>query len=420
MLIDGDDHIWGIDHGLCFAAEFKLRTVIWEFGGEPIDPALLEAMPADRRRVPLEIATLLADDEVEALQERAQWVAANPAFPVDQSGRRYPWPMVVSDVDDLIHRADLDGLVRMVDTVCADAPTGRRCSSCATAVAPQLATAGSSGRRRRSPNTGSRCGRPPSGRRRCSTRTAAGSRSVRSPRWSPNGTSSPISGPHLPQSPRLRFHRPRMCAARPGRRCGHGEPAGDPVRTAIVGAGVLPRRVQRRRRHCAGTATSDRRAEFATVPADVGEVVDDPEVTLAVRQLVEPWTTSSNGRAEIAAVEGTAASAVAALGVTGARLASISPAAALAWLAWAGASGGAHGRRRGAAIGRFSAWWTVAALVDLTDAWPVQPDELGDALTSFDWYWWDAGEPRLGWELQLAVADPSEGYAWAISAHDSV
>ena len=77
------------------------------------------------------------------------------------------------------------------------------------------------------------------------------------------------------------------------------------------------------------------------------------------------------------------------------------------------------GRRRGAAIGRFGAWWTVAALADLTDAWPVQPDELGDALTSFDWYWWDAGEPRLGWELQLAVADPSEGYAWAISAHDS-
>jgi uncharacterized repeat protein (TIGR03843 family) len=23
--------VWGIDHGLCFAADFKLRTVIWEF-----------------------------------------------------------------------------------------------------------------------------------------------------------------------------------------------------------------------------------------------------------------------------------------------------------------------------------------------------------------------------------------------------
>ena len=91
----------------------------------------------------------------------------------------------------------------------------------------------------------------------------------------------------------------------------------------------------------------------------------------------------------------------------------------MAWLAWAGASGGAHGRRRGAAIGRFGAWWTVAALADLADEWPAEPDEIGEALASLDWYWWDAGEPRLGWELQLAVADPIEGYAWAISAHDS-
>ena len=64
-------------------------------------------------------------------------------------------------------------------------------------------------------------------------------------------------------------------------------------------------------------------------------------------------------------------------------------------------------------------WWTVAALTDLADSWPAEPDEIGNALAELDWYWWDAGEPRLGWELQLAVADPAEGYAWAISAHDS-
>jgi len=94
VLIDSDDHVWGIDHGLCFSADFKLRTVVWEFGGEPIDAALLDAIRPIGRAVPLEIATLLADDEVAALQERAQWVAANPVFPVDQSGRRYPWPIV--------------------------------------------------------------------------------------------------------------------------------------------------------------------------------------------------------------------------------------------------------------------------------------------------------------------------------------
>jgi uncharacterized repeat protein (TIGR03843 family) len=94
VLIDGDDHIWGIDHGLCFAADFKLRTVVWEFGGERIDSALIKVVQPLATAVPLEIATLLDDDEVTALQERAEWVTTNPVFPVDQSGRRYQWPIV--------------------------------------------------------------------------------------------------------------------------------------------------------------------------------------------------------------------------------------------------------------------------------------------------------------------------------------
>ena len=94
MLIDHHDHVWGIDHGLCFSADFKLRTVVWEFGGEPIAPALIDAITPITTQIPLEIATLLDDDEVAALQQRAQWVASNPVFPVDQSGRRYPWPIV--------------------------------------------------------------------------------------------------------------------------------------------------------------------------------------------------------------------------------------------------------------------------------------------------------------------------------------
>ncbi len=159
------------------------------------------------------------------------------------------------------------------------------------------------------------------------------------------------------------------------------------------------------------------RAPMST--AESVERLDDPAVDLALRQLIEPWITSSNGRAEIVAVEGSAGAAVATLGVTAGRLSPMTPSLAMAWLAWAGATGGAHGRRRGAAIGRFGAWWVVAALADLADGWPVEPDEMGAATASLDWYWWDAGEPRLGWELQLAVADPAEGYAWAISAHDA-
>jgi uncharacterized repeat protein (TIGR03843 family) len=94
VLIDRDDHIWGIDHGLCFAADFKLRTVVWEFGGEPIPDPLVQRAAALVDRVPQDVAALLDDDEVTALQERAAWVVDHPEFPVDRSGRRYPWPLV--------------------------------------------------------------------------------------------------------------------------------------------------------------------------------------------------------------------------------------------------------------------------------------------------------------------------------------
>jgi uncharacterized repeat protein (TIGR03843 family) len=94
VLIDDEDHIWGIDHGLCFAAEFKLRTVVWEFGGEVIPDSLVAVVAPIAHAVPLDIAALLAEDEVEALQERAAWVVGHPRFPVDTSGRRYPWPLV--------------------------------------------------------------------------------------------------------------------------------------------------------------------------------------------------------------------------------------------------------------------------------------------------------------------------------------
>jgi uncharacterized repeat protein (TIGR03843 family) len=94
VLIDGDDHLWGIDHGLCFAADFKLRTVVWEFGGQPVPDRLVEVATRLADTPPLDVATLLVDEEVEAMQERAQWIVDHPVFPVDHSGRRYPWPLV--------------------------------------------------------------------------------------------------------------------------------------------------------------------------------------------------------------------------------------------------------------------------------------------------------------------------------------
>jgi hypothetical protein len=44
--------------------------------------------------MPLEVAALLSDDEVEALRERAQWLVDGGQFPIDPTGSRYPWPLV--------------------------------------------------------------------------------------------------------------------------------------------------------------------------------------------------------------------------------------------------------------------------------------------------------------------------------------
>ena len=94
VLVDKDSRVWGIDHGLCFAQDFKIRTVIWEFGGEAIAESLLEKIEPLTQTVPLEVATLLNEQEVIAITERAKWLLDGARFPVDPSGRHYPWPLV--------------------------------------------------------------------------------------------------------------------------------------------------------------------------------------------------------------------------------------------------------------------------------------------------------------------------------------
>ncbi len=88
------DHVWGIDNGLCFSAEARLRTVIWEFAGEAIPDALRAVAAAVAGEVPPGVADLLAADEVDAVRARAARLAAAGVFPRDRSGRAYPWPLI--------------------------------------------------------------------------------------------------------------------------------------------------------------------------------------------------------------------------------------------------------------------------------------------------------------------------------------
>ena len=146
--------------------------------------------------------------------------------------------------------------------------------------------------------------------------------------------------------------------------------------------------------------------------------IEDVESVGALSDLVQPWVTESNGRCETGVVEGDALAAIRSLGLTRARVGAMDTPLALQWMAWAGASGGAHGRRRGAAAGRYGTWWALATLCDLD--WPADPGEIGESLGRLRFHWFDDGSPGTGWGLRLAIEDSGAGLSWAMAALDAV
>lgn len=158
--------------------------------------------------------------------------------------------------------------------------------------------------------------------------------------------------------------------------------------------------------------------EVVELPGPARRIEDRPGVE-ALGALTAAWTESSNGRIDVVAVQGDAAGAIAALGLRRAGLTELTLPEAMATMAWTAASGGAYGRRRGAAAGRFAAWWTVAALTDLLEDWPLSGLDLSEAGRELKWYAFSDLFPTTGWSFHMAVEDPMHGLAWAISAGDA-
>jgi len=105
VLIDPDNHIWLIDHGVCFHTEEKLRTVIWDFAGEPLPGDLCESLSllleklAPVNGTPSELANALrryiSSGEIDALRRRARDLLGQNKFPPPNPYRRpYPWPQI--------------------------------------------------------------------------------------------------------------------------------------------------------------------------------------------------------------------------------------------------------------------------------------------------------------------------------------
>jgi hypothetical protein len=92
-----DGRCWAIDNGLCFHVDDKLRTVIWEFAGEPLEDGLRERLTAIAEGDVAPLRGLLDAEEVAATKRRAAQLAAAGTLPEPDEGGRYPpwpWPIV--------------------------------------------------------------------------------------------------------------------------------------------------------------------------------------------------------------------------------------------------------------------------------------------------------------------------------------
>ncbi|MFJ9177410.1 SCO1664 family protein [Streptomyces sp. NPDC102360] len=76
LLVDAEGHLFGIDHGVTFNAEDKLRTLLWGWAGEPLTAEAMGALEALRvglgsgEPLAVRLGELITGVELEAVRER--------------------------------------------------------------------------------------------------------------------------------------------------------------------------------------------------------------------------------------------------------------------------------------------------------------------------------------------------------------
>lgn len=95
LLQDADGRVWGIDHGVTFSDEDKLRTVLWGWAEQPLPDDLLAPLAGVERREGFDrVCSWLAPPEVEALLDRVERILRERTFPAPSHGwPSIPWPV---------------------------------------------------------------------------------------------------------------------------------------------------------------------------------------------------------------------------------------------------------------------------------------------------------------------------------------
>jgi len=93
VFFENDTHkLFAIDHGICFHEDDKLRTVLWDFGGQSIPNNLLSHLSQVTDLIPL-LKPHLNPREISALLARADSIIKKGLFPRQPRDRRaMPWP----------------------------------------------------------------------------------------------------------------------------------------------------------------------------------------------------------------------------------------------------------------------------------------------------------------------------------------
>jgi uncharacterized repeat protein (TIGR03843 family) len=100
LLPDRDGKLFGCDHGVCFAEDYKLRTVLWQWRGRELPMTAVEALRRLQQALTCgelgaELSRWLSAGEVEAARQRVELLLRHRVHPFPpEDWPAVPWPPV--------------------------------------------------------------------------------------------------------------------------------------------------------------------------------------------------------------------------------------------------------------------------------------------------------------------------------------
>ena len=99
-ILDVEGLVWAIDHGVTFHSETKLRTVIWDFIGDPLPKSIIADLNHLQKQFGAvgglgeQLQLLISPPEVESCLDRLNYLLEHPSYPAPSSQFPVPWPFI--------------------------------------------------------------------------------------------------------------------------------------------------------------------------------------------------------------------------------------------------------------------------------------------------------------------------------------